>query len=52
MQPHGPEEDAMILHWFSFSRALEMVESGEITDAKSAYGILLAARRYPDLVDK
>lgn len=52
IQPHGPEEDAMILHWFSFSRALEMVESGEITDAKSAYGILLAARRFPDLVDK
>jgi len=50
MEPHGPEEDEMILHWFSFSQALVMVETGEITDAKSAYGILLAARRHPELL--
>jgi ADP-ribose pyrophosphatase len=50
MEPHGPEEDEMFLRWVPFSKALEMVENGQITDAKSAYGILLTARRRPELV--
>lgn len=49
-EPHGPEEDAMIIRHVQFSEALAMVEDGRISDAKSAYGILLAARRRPDLV--
>jgi hypothetical protein len=32
-----------------FSEALTMVDEGEITDAKSYVGILLAARRFDDL---
>lgn len=50
MQPHGPEEDEMEIHRVRFSEALTMIEDGRITDAKSAYGILLAARVRPDLV--
>ena len=49
-EPHGPEEDEMFIERISFARALEMIESGDITDAKSAYGLLLAARRHPHLV--
>lgn len=50
MEPHGPEEDEMILHWIPLSEAVVMIESGAITDAKSAYGILLAVRRHPELI--
>lgn len=49
-EPHGPEEDTMFVEKVSFARALEMINAGEITDAKSAYGLMLAARRYPHLV--
>jgi ADP-ribose pyrophosphatase len=49
-EPHGPEEDVMTVERVPFSRALQMVDSGEITDAKTAYGLLLAARRHPHLV--
>jgi len=49
-EPHGPEEDTMFVEKVSFARALEMINAGEITDAKSAYGLMLAARRYPSLV--
>jgi ADP-ribose pyrophosphatase len=49
-EPHGPEEDEMILHWLPIKEVLSMVENGQITDAKSAYGILLAARRHRELV--
>jgi hypothetical protein len=49
-EPHGPEEDLMFVERISFAEALAMIESGDITDAKSAYGLLLAARRYPHLV--
>lgn len=52
MEPHGPEEDEMILHWVPLERALAMIENGQITDAKSAYGILLAVRRHPELVQE
>lgn len=50
MEPHGPEEDEMLLHWVPLNEALAMIENGHITDAKSAYGILLAVRRHPQLV--
>lgn len=49
-EPHGPEEDTMFMERISFGKALAMIESGDITDAKSAYGLLLAARRFPYLV--
>ena len=49
MEPHGPEEDEMLLHWVPLDEALSMIENGHITDAKSAYGILLAVRRHPEL---
>lgn len=49
-EPHGPEEDAMVIRHIPFAEAITMVEDGRISDAKSAYGILLAARRRPDLV--
>lgn len=49
-EPHGPEENEMTLRWFSFSEVLAMVEDGRIADAKSAYGILLAARKFPKLI--
>jgi ADP-ribose pyrophosphatase len=50
IEPHGPEEDEMLMHWVPLHKAVMMVENGDITDAKSAYGILLAVRRYPELV--
>jgi ADP-ribose pyrophosphatase len=49
-QPHGPEEEAMQTILVPFSEALKMIEDGRLTDAKSAYGILLAAHRHPRLV--
>lgn len=47
--PEGPEELEMKVLLVPFSRALSMVENGEITDSKSSVGILLTARRYPDI---
>lgn len=49
-EPHGPEEDTMFVEHVPFSKALQMIEVGEIADAKSAYGLMLAARRFPHLV--
>jgi 8-oxo-dGTP pyrophosphatase MutT (NUDIX family) len=49
-QPHGPEEEAMQTLLVPFSEALNMINDGRLTDAKSAYGILLAAHRHPHLV--
>jgi 8-oxo-dGTP pyrophosphatase MutT (NUDIX family) len=49
-QPHGPEEEAMSTVLVPFSEALKMIDDGRLTDAKSAYGILLAAHRHPHLV--
>lgn len=49
-QPEGPEEEAMHTTLVSFSEALEMINDGRLVDAKSAYGLLLAARRHPHLV--
>lgn len=47
--PEGPEELEMSVLLVPFSDALTMVDQGEITDAKSVVGILLAARRFHDL---
>jgi 8-oxo-dGTP pyrophosphatase MutT (NUDIX family) len=45
MQPDGPEEiHARVLH-VPLADAVAMVEGGEITDAKSVAGLLLAERR-------
>jgi 8-oxo-dGTP pyrophosphatase MutT (NUDIX family) len=49
-EPHGPEEDFMTVHTVPMHEALRMVEDGEITDAKTAYGLLLAARQFPHLL--
>lgn len=49
-EPHGPEEDLMSVEFVPFAQALAMIDAGDVTDAKSAYGLLLAARRYPHLV--
>lgn len=49
-QPHGPEEEAMQTVLIPFVEALAMIDDGRLKDAKSAYGILLAARRHPHLV--
>jgi len=42
---HGPEEDHMEVFRVPLSEAVAMVESGEIADAKSTIGLLLADRR-------
>ncbi len=49
-QPHGPEEEAMQTVLVPFAEALEMIDDGRLKDAKSAYGLLLTARRHPHLV--
>jgi 8-oxo-dGTP pyrophosphatase MutT (NUDIX family) len=49
-QPHGPEEEAMQTTLVPFSEVMQMILDGRLTDAKSAYGILLAAQRHPHLV--
>lgn len=50
MEPHGPEEGFMEVKVISLREALAMVEVGRITDAKTSFGLLLAARRFPDLI--
>lgn len=42
---HGPEEEHMVVELVPLDRAVEMVERGEIRDAKTAVALLLAARR-------
>lgn len=42
--PHGPEEEEMVIHHIPLSVALSMVESGEIVDSKTSVGLLLVAR--------
>jgi ADP-ribose pyrophosphatase len=49
-QPHGPEEEAMQTMLVPFSEALAMVDDGRLKDAKSAFGLLLAARRHSHLL--
>ena len=49
-EPHGPEEDSMVIEYHKFSEALEMIDRGEISDAKTVYGLLLAARQHPNLL--
>ena len=42
---HGPEERHMTVVHLPFADALDAVERGEITDAKTVIGLLLTARR-------
>ncbi len=42
------EEAEMTLSWVSLEDALELVQSGEIADAKTIIGLLLTARRLSD----
>lgn len=49
-QPHGPEEDSMEIVVVPFTEALAMIDDGRLQDSKSVFGILLAAKRYGDLV--
>jgi ADP-ribose pyrophosphatase len=42
---HGPEEHHMTIERLPLSVAVAMVERGEISDAKTMIGLLLAARR-------
>jgi len=42
---HGPEEEHMTVDLVPLDVAVDMVERGEIRDAKTAVGLLLAARR-------
>lgn len=44
-ETHGPEEDHMEVFEVRFAEAVAMVVSGEIADAKSTIGLLLADRR-------
>ena len=41
----GPEEQEMEVHIHPLGEAVEMIERGEIRDAKTVVGLLLAARR-------
>ena len=50
MEPHGPEEGSMEVKVLPLRDALSMVEDGRITDAKTSFGLLLAARRFPHLL--
>ena len=42
---HGPEEEAMEVVEVPLSRALDMIDTGEIVDAKTVVGVLMMARR-------
>lgn len=42
---HGPEEEHMEVIHLPFATALDMVDSGEIRDAKTIIGLLMVARR-------
>lgn len=44
-QVHGPEEEDMQIISLALDDAVEMVERGEILDAKTVIGLLLVARR-------
>ena len=50
MEPHGPEEGFMDVQVLPLRDAIAMVEDGRIVDAKTAYGLLLATRRFPELL--
>lgn len=42
---HGPEEDAMVVVHVPLESALDMIDRGEIADAKTVCGLFAAARR-------
>jgi hypothetical protein len=44
--PHdrqGVEEQAMTVEWYPLAEAVALVRGGEVTDAKTVIGLLLAA---------
>lgn len=41
---HGPEEEHLVVERFALSEAVAMIERGEIRDAKTVTGLLLAER--------
>jgi ADP-ribose pyrophosphatase len=45
LDAHGPEEEAMEIFTLSLADAVRAVERGEIVDAKTVIGLLLAERR-------
>jgi ADP-ribose pyrophosphatase len=45
IERHGPEEDAMVILHVPLATALEMIDRGEIGDAKTVCGLFAAARR-------
>lgn len=48
--PHGPEEESMLISTVPIHEALAMLDDGRLTDAKSAYGLLMAVRRHPEFL--
>jgi len=50
--PHGPEEEAMVISTVAFNEALSMLDSGQLSDAKTAYGLLMAVRLHPELMTR
>lgn len=44
-EPDGPEEAVMTEEWISLDRVPELVASGELEDAKTILGLLLASAR-------
>lgn len=49
-EPHGPEEDHMLILHVPFEEAVAMVMDGRVVDAKSVCAILLVARLHPELI--
>ena len=43
-EAHGVEEEHMTIEQYPLAEALALIENGEITDAKTVIGLLLAAR--------
>ena len=46
---HGPEEEAMEIALYPLEDALTMIDRGEIRDAKTVVGLLMAARRLDEV---
>ena len=44
-RPEGPEESDALVERIPLTEALAMIETGEILDGTTAYGLLMAARR-------
>lgn len=46
LERHGPEEQEMQILLVPLKESIQMIEAGEITDAKSVMGLMLAYRRF------